>query len=298
MDSILDVFVALSMHMNGSQQILQSGRLINQFYEIVENGEEIGSKVAIILTFCTKENDDVCFLQERYNAIGRVARIFARDVCIYSHPQAIYRHLKWLLEIYPDVGINEGLFEILFTRVKNRVNEFHKNELKCFAFLLRCPEGQKRFVAIDGIKEMYDILSDTKRKLSSYKYVVFTIMEGLFDKKALWRCSEFIDLPEILTELAKNDKEAQLFSLQALYNLADVPRIKHLMRTNCYEILKKIDCELKISEDRKAELIHKLDREIYHTNELRAIGRTHIDIDMEDRPAPFGSGRRLPLRHI
>uniref|UniRef100_A0A1A9UWI5 Uncharacterized protein n=1 Tax=Glossina austeni TaxID=7395 RepID=A0A1A9UWI5_GLOAU len=295
MDSILNVFVSIAMHMNGGQYILESKCLINQFYEIMERDETLSGKVAIILAFCTKEYDDVCFLQERYNAIGRLARIFGRDMCIRSHPPAIYRHMKWLLEVYPDVAVNEGLFEILFTRIKKRVQEFWENELECFALLLRCPEGQKRFVAVDGMKEMYDILNDTTRKLKSYKYVVFTIMHGLSSKDALWRSSQFVDLPELITNLAKDD--AQLFCFQALYTLADVPRIKAYMRMNCYEDLKKLDCEDKINEERKAELLHKLDREIFHTSRLRVTDRKPFEIDMELRQAPFGTGRYVPLRH-
>uniref|UniRef100_A0A1A9W7R3 Uncharacterized protein n=1 Tax=Glossina brevipalpis TaxID=37001 RepID=A0A1A9W7R3_9MUSC len=300
MDALLEIFMSIAMHMNGSQYILKTERLVKALYEMIENDEENGSKAAEILAFATKEYDDVFHLQEHYNAIYRLARSFRRKERASSHSPALHRHLQWLLEIFPDVGVKEGFFEILFKRIEDRVCNFHKYDLKSFGLLLRCPDGQKRFVAIDGIKKIYDILVDSERILDSYENVVYTIMTGLFSKEVLLRCSEFVDLPEHITELAKDSKETvmQLYCFQVLYALADMLSIKRLMRTNCYEILQQTNCEAKANEKRKSELLYKLSREIYHTSGLRLEVRKPLDIDVETKPSSFGAGRHVKLRRL
>uniref|UniRef100_A0A1A9Z5G9 GBD/FH3 domain-containing protein n=1 Tax=Glossina pallidipes TaxID=7398 RepID=A0A1A9Z5G9_GLOPL len=218
---LLEIFIIIAIYMNGAKYILKSDQLVKALYEMIENGEENSSKAAEILAFATREYDNVFYLQEHYNAIRKLARILRRNVRAYSNPSALYRHLQWLLETFPDVGVKEGLFEILFTRIKNRACNFHKYDLKCFVLLLRCPDGQKRFALIDGIKEIYEILVDPIRKLDSYENVVYAIMTAMFTKKITLRCSQFVDLPRLITQLAKDSKETimQLYCFQVYFHM-------------------------------------------------------------------------------
>uniref|UniRef100_A0A1A9UWK0 Condensin complex subunit 1 C-terminal domain-containing protein n=1 Tax=Glossina austeni TaxID=7395 RepID=A0A1A9UWK0_GLOAU len=299
-NGLLEIFIMIATYTNGAKYILKSDQLVKALYEMIESGEENSSRAAEILAFATTEYNNVFYLQEHYNAICKLARILRRNLRAYSNPSALYRHLQWLLETFPDVGVKEGLFEILFTRIKDRACNFHKYDLKCFALLLRCPDGQKRFAVIDGIKEIYEILVDPKRKLDSYENVVYTIMTAMFTKKIIVRCSQFVDLPRRITHLAKDSKETimQLYCFQALYMLADVPRMKSYMKTNCFQILQQINCEDTVNEKRKNELLYKLNREIYHTSGLRSENRKPVDIVMETRSRSYGDERHITLRRL
>lgn len=80
--------------------------------------------------------------------------------------------------------------------------------------------------------------------------------------------------------------------------LADVPRMKRYMKTNCFQILQQITCEDTVNEKRKNELLYKLNREIYHTSGLRLENRKRGDIVMETRSRSYGDERHITLRRL
>ncbi|KAL9914958.1 uncharacterized protein ACN2A1_001812 [Glossina fuscipes fuscipes] len=271
--------------MNGGKYILRCEPLINQFYDIIRKREESVPKVSDILSLITKDAEDVHYLQERYEAVTTLAQIFSYDLCAPSYPANLWRHMEWIFEAFPHFAVDKGFFEILHTRIKNRSSKYHIFDMKCFGLLLRCSEGQKRFVAIDGIKEIYDILADTKHKLDTYEQVIYTLMSGLFAKDTLWRCGELIDMLSIIMQFAKNRQEinTQLYCLQIFRILSDMPWIKRYMKENYYKSLENIKCDTKSNDKLRSELLYKLDREIYHLSELRLNKRVKNTFEMDGK---------------
>lgn len=202
--------------MNGAYEISRKNRLMDQFYIIVHEREEHMWKTSRILALLTEQIEVTNFLINDYKVIKKLVDIWARDICVQYYPENLWLHLQHILTLSPHEAVEVGFFEILLTRIKGRLFQFHRYDLKCFALLLRCEEGQKRFQAVDGVKEMYEILTNQSRKLDTYENVVLTLMTGIFAKPILWRCREFIDLPKIITQLAMDPKQSnmQLLCLQ------------------------------------------------------------------------------------
>lgn len=190
--------------MNGGKHILKSERLISHLYDIVYSRDSMMYTASSILDMITKDNGDVYYLHEHYRALNSLTDIYSRDVCARSYPPSLWRHLARFLELMPHQAMDRGFFMILRKRINGRLYNYHIHDMKCFALLLRCPEGLTQLLNCDGIKELYLILSDKRRILSTYENVVFALMNGLFGRKILWRCAELTNLPDFIVKLAKD----------------------------------------------------------------------------------------------
>lgn len=200
----------MSLHRNGVKELVCHIRVIKELYKIINNREEDMWLASKILAMVTRDKCEVVHLTEQHNVLRRLMSIFSADVCVLSYPGELWSHLSHIFEIYPQLAVKEGFFDILFTRIQGRLNNYHIYDLKCFALLMRCSDGQQRFLEVDAIKEMYEILIDTKRKLNNYEYVVQAIMNGVTAKAVLWRCREFINMPVYITNLAKQHNQADM----------------------------------------------------------------------------------------
>ncbi|XP_075165365.1 uncharacterized protein LOC142237821 [Haematobia irritans] len=259
-DRILDIFFFKTML-----------RLMDQFYNIVRDREEHMLRTSKILSLLTEQSSATIFLLNTYKVMGNLMEIWQKDPCVPFYPEDLWLHLQHFLVVAPDEAVACGFFEIFYTRIKARVFQFHRYDMKCLALLLRCEEGQRRFLEADAVKEMYEILRDPLKKLDTYENVIFVLMNGMFAKPIMWRCREFTNLPTIITTLAQTSAEQnmQLFCLQLLRELGEMPCIKRYIQENCLEILKTITCGPVINKKFHTELIYWLQREIYHTSDLR-----------------------------
>uniref|UniRef100_A0A1A9W7R0 Uncharacterized protein n=1 Tax=Glossina brevipalpis TaxID=37001 RepID=A0A1A9W7R0_9MUSC len=265
----------VAQHMNGGKHILRSESLIGHLYDIVYNRDNMMYTASSILELITRDNDDIYYLQEHYRALNKLTDIYSRDVCAFSYPPSLWRHLARFLELMPQKAMDRGFYMILRKRIQGRLYNYHMYDMKCFGLLLRCPEGLRQFLHCDGVKEIYSILSDKNKILSSYENVVFVLMNGLCGKIILWRCSELIDLPNFIVDLAKDHKNIimQLWCFQCLRELGEVPCTKRYIRENFYDVIKNIECGSDVNEKERAELLYWLSREVYHTSNLRVHDR-------------------------
>ncbi|XP_013101483.2 uncharacterized protein LOC106083167 isoform X1 [Stomoxys calcitrans] len=270
-ERILEIFYNVAKHMSGVEAIVHSNRLMDQFYAIVRDREENMLKISKILSLLTERISAAIYLLDNYNVMQKFADIWRQDICAPYYPIDLWLHFQHILQQAPDKAIELGLFEILHTRIRGRVFKFHRCDLKCFALLLRCEEGQKRFLNVDGVREMYELLVDPSKQLDSYENVILTLMNGVLAKPVLWRCREFTNLPIIITGLAEISKEynMQLYCLQLLRELGEMPCIKRFIQENCLNTLNNISCIGAMNEKLREELLYWLQREIYHTSELK-----------------------------
>ncbi|XP_073812111.1 uncharacterized protein [Musca autumnalis] len=270
-ECLLTIFYYISKHLNGVDQIVRSNRLLDQFYAIVEAREIHMVKTVQILALLSEQHSGAIYLINSYSVLDKLKGIWSRDICVPYYPDELWLHLQHVLEHIPDAAVECGFFEILHNRIKGRLFQFHRYDLKCFALLCRSVGGRKRFMAVDGVKEMYDILTDPFKKLDSYENVVLTLMHGILSKPVMWRCREFTDLPWIVTELVSStaNQNMQLFCFQLLCGLAEMPCIKRYIRVKCLESLKRIECMSLPNKEVHDELLYRLQREIYHTSALK-----------------------------
>lgn len=198
------------MHLNGVHQIVRSNRLLDQIYEIVINRETHMTKATQILALLSGQPTASLYLINSYNVLDKLKSIWSRDICALYYPEDLWLHLQHILEYIPNEAVKCGFFEILYKRIKGRLFQFHQFDLKCFALLCRSEEGQQRFGAIDGVKEMYGILKDPLAKLDTYENVVLTLTNGIMSKQVLWRCREFPDLPLVIAELSRDTTNSNM----------------------------------------------------------------------------------------
>ncbi|XP_065369674.1 uncharacterized protein LOC135961948 [Calliphora vicina] len=273
---LLNIFYYIALHRNGARKILEKYRLLDQFYKIVYDRKEHLEALSKILSLLSQDPQNCLQLIDDYEVLNKLSDIWQRDVCVSYYPQDLWLHLMHILEQAPREAIKKGFFEILFKRIRGHLFQYHVWDMKCFALLLRCCEGQTLFLEMDGGKLLYTILKE--ELLDCYENVVFCLMNGLFSKKILWRCREFTDLPLIITKLAKdcNKLRQQLFCLQTLRELGVMPVIKRFIKANCLKDLRNLTCKTWTNEKARLEIVYWLEREIYHSSDLRNIKNPQI----------------------
>lgn len=181
---------------------------------MVKERKEYLENISKILPLLSQDNENCRHLILDYKVYDKLFEIWHQDPCVSYYPSDLWLHLSHILELAPDEAIDKGFFELLYQRIVGKLQKYHVWDMKCFALLLRCPEGKKRFQQKDCLKVLYNILH--QEYLDNYENIVFCLMQGLFTKSILWRCREFTNLPLIITKLAENSEnyKQQLFCLQ------------------------------------------------------------------------------------
>lgn len=211
----------MGMHRNGAQKIMEYWTLIRQFYRLLGENYVHSELICEVLEMLTRFEENVIVLIERYHAMNNLIALLSMDVCRLTYSPHLWAHLAQIFEFYPDLAVEKGFFEILRARIRCRLPGYYKYDMKCFALLLRCYEGQKRFMNMDGVQMIYNILtSKPSIPFTTYEFVVLALMNGLNLKPVMLRCREFIDLPCLITALAKDatNHNMQLVCLQVGFN--------------------------------------------------------------------------------
>lgn len=213
------------------------------------------------------------FLEDPEN-FSALAEIFRQDPCRPQFPLHLWHHLCDMLEVAPDRGIELGLFELLHSRILNRLSNFWDMNTKAFALLLCCAEGQRRFDAVDGVKLLYDVFAQPdenprmllpRQKVENWEYTALALLNGLHSKRALWRSREFTQLPcyvgRLMTSTTDNPR-LQLYCLKVFRELGVMPCIKRYIIGNWLQDICKLFCLDADAECARDALVDWLRRDI------------------------------------
>ncbi|ALC41192.1 CG13501 [Drosophila busckii] len=247
-ETYLRIFNIISRNLDGAEHIANRKCLMVEFYKILQKQEPLKEHMAAeILRNLTGKPKVLGIILADDENFASVAKIFKQDPCQRLYSTHLWHHLCDILEVAPEQGIELGLFELLHSRIFNRLPKFWDMTAKAFALLLRCEEGQRRFDEVDAIKMIYDIFEESyikpTRKLplqqvENYEYVLLMLLNGLHSKKALWRSREFTMLTCHVARLCVGrmktplNPRLQLYCLKALRELAVMPCTKRYMIDN------------------------------------------------------------------
>uniref|UniRef100_A0A6P4E2A3 Uncharacterized protein LOC108039518 n=1 Tax=Drosophila rhopaloa TaxID=1041015 RepID=A0A6P4E2A3_DRORH len=271
----LRIYNILSRNLDGAENIAKRKCLRDEFYKIIKNQEinKDGLASEILRNLTGKPKALEIFLEDPDNFLA-MAEIFHQDPCRPHYPLHLWHHLCHLLEVAPEQGIELGFFELLHSRILNRLSNFWDMATKAFALLLRCAEGQRRFDAVDGVKLLYDVFvqPDENRRLllplqkvENWEYTVLALVNGLHSKRALWRSREFTQLPCYVGRLMQSTEDnprLQLYCLKAFRELGVMPCIKRYIIANWLEDICKLFCLDAEAECARDSLVDWLRRDI------------------------------------
>ncbi|XP_037945031.1 uncharacterized protein LOC119677655 [Teleopsis dalmanni] len=261
---ILVSLEVLTRYIAGAGFLVRRPMLLNEIYNILLNEEPNFNLVASIVRNITEKAVVLLYVLAETDVFDKVTKIFLNDRCKNWYPSALWMHLSHFLEIIPEKALENGFFDLLYERVLAQHAHFHRQDVKCFALLLRCGEGQRLFDEHDGIKMVYNLIK--YEKLPHSEYSVLCLMNGLLSKRAMWRVREFTDLPSILTERAKDtcNERLQLYCLRIIRLLGDMPCMKRYIRLNCEKSIKDMICLNKTNECLRDNMLKWLNTEIYN----------------------------------
>ncbi|XP_037715462.1 uncharacterized protein LOC119550674 [Drosophila subpulchrella] len=271
----LKIYNILSRNYDGAENIANRKCLRIEFYKIIHEQENIKDDLAseILRNLTGKPKVLGIYLEDPEN-FSALAGIFKQDPCRPHYPQDLWHHLCHLLEVAPEQGIELGFFELLHSRILNRLSNFWDMATKAFALLLCCVEGQRRFDAVDGVKLLYDVFAQAeenprkllpRQKVENWEYTVLALLNGLHSKKALWRSREFTQLPCYvgrLMESTVDNPRLQLYCLKVFRELGVMPCIKRYIIGNWLEDICKLFCLDAEAECARDSLVDWLRRDI------------------------------------
>lgn len=205
--------------------------------------------------------------------LGSIATFLKTDPCKPLYPPDLWHHLCHMLEVVPEQGIELGLFQLLHSRIVNRLAKFWEMNCKAFALLLRCSEGQRLFDDVDGIKMIFEIFEERRiakekklqhQQVLNYEYVVLALLNGLHSKRALWRMREFTLLICHVGRAMYTRKNArlQLYCLEALRAMGVMPCNKRYIIGNWLEDISRLVCYSAEAECARDSLLDWLRRDI------------------------------------
>ncbi|XP_036333028.1 uncharacterized protein LOC118744249 [Rhagoletis pomonella] len=266
---LMKIFYVVSGYLNGAHQIAQRTHLLEEFYAIIYKREETHLLACKVLRNLTEKAEILLYMLDKTDSLRKLTLIFRHDPCTPFYPNPLWEHLCHFLEIAPQLGIAYGCFELLIERIKSRRLFYHELCMKCFAMLLRCEEGQKRFDKIDGVKMLYDIIADEQHKLDNNEYVLLALLHGLVSDRVLWRCREFTVLPKRIIALAKSkNANLQLVCLKILRLLCAMPCVKAYILNGCMSDIMSIKCLNEQNECTRDSLAEWLNRDIWDSSEM------------------------------
>ncbi|EDW01273.1 uncharacterized protein LOC6560994 [Drosophila grimshawi] len=262
----LKIFNIISRNLNGAEQIANRKCLMIEFYKIAGSKEsEKQDLAAEILRNLTGQPKVLGIVIKDEENLGYIANIFKQDPCRPYYPADLWHHLCHMLELAPQLGIDLGFFELLHSRIENRLPLFWEMNSKAFALLLRCEEGQRRFDKLDVIQLIYEVFEevyvDKSKKLpgqfvENYEYLILILMDGLHSKRALWRIREFTMLTcHVARRMASKrttNPRIQLYGLKTLRNMGTMPCVRRYIIGNWLtEIceMKCLDAEAECARD-------------------------------------------------
>ncbi|XP_034477715.1 uncharacterized protein LOC117784166 [Drosophila innubila] len=263
-ETYLKIFNILSRNMIGAERIANCKCLRIEFYKILKNKEylkdDLAAEILFNLTSKPKVLGIVLADPENFES---VADIFKQDPCRPFYPVYLWHHLCNMLEVAPEQGIELGFFELLHSRIVNRLPKFWDMNSKAFALLLRCGEGQRRFDNVDGIKMIYEVFSP-QVQVDNYENVVLILLNGLHSKRSLWRSREFTVLPCHLGRRlsSETNPRLQLYCLKGLRELSVMPCIKRYIIANWLEEIRQLVCLDAEAECARDSLLNWLRRDI------------------------------------
>ncbi|EDV55542.1 uncharacterized protein LOC6548383 [Drosophila erecta] len=271
----LRIYNILSRNFDGAENIANRKCLRVEFYKIIKSQESIKDDLAseILRNLTCKPKVLGIFLEDPEN-FSALAEIFRQDPCRPHYPLHLWHHLCHMLEVAPDQGIELGFFELLHSRILNRLSNFWDINTKAFALLLCCAEGQRRFDAVDGVSLLYEVFAQPdenprlllpRQKVENWEYTVLALLNGLHSKRALWRSREFTQLPCYVGRLmasTTDNPRLQLYCLKVFRELGVMPCIKRYIIGNWLQDICKMFCLDAEAECARDSLVDWLRRDI------------------------------------
>ncbi|XP_017866558.1 PREDICTED: uncharacterized protein LOC108616103 isoform X1 [Drosophila arizonae] len=273
-ETYLKIFNIISRNLNGAEQIANRKCLMIEFYKILKDMEPRKEDLAAeILRNLTGKPKVLGIVLSDAENLTSIANYLKQDPCKPLYPPDMWHHLCHMLEVAPEQGIQLGLFQLLHSRIVNRLAKFWEMNCKAFALLLRCSEGQRLFDEVDGIKMIFDIFEDKSipaeqqlhdQPVLSYEYIVLALLNGLHSKRALWRMREFTLLICHVGRAmhTRTNARLQLYCLKALRAMGVMPCNKRYIIGNWLDEISALECYSADAECARDALLDWLRRDI------------------------------------
>lgn len=182
--------------------------------------------------------------------------LIKRNLIDHGNHNDILQVLSYLIERSPVKSLENGFYEYLFPQLLIK-NEFQKIILKCFSLLIQAPKAQKKCDESDVIQKLYVLLKDDELDYEIHTNVSMVVKNCTYSTRSIWRASQFWDLTIVLIKRANCKKcpDLQIYCLQALRKISEMPFIKNFLRKCCKKNLKNLFCLSEMAKILKSKLL-------------------------------------------
>lgn len=190
--------------------------------------------------------------------------IIKKNLIDHGNHHKVLAALSYMIERCPSQALEDGFFEHFLPQFQ-RKDKFQEIILKCFALLIQAPKAQKKCDESDVIQKLYVLLKDDELDYKIHRNIAMAINNCVYSTRSIWRASQFWDLTFILIKRShtKKSEDLQIFCLQTLRKISEIPFVKNFLRKCCKKNIKTILCLSEMAKILKKKLLTWLRYKVY-----------------------------------
>ena len=201
-----------------------------------------------------------------------------KDLINVFESKEMYETLINIMKRYPTEFVIQGFITLLPERL-NDGQEYRSSILKCIGLMINCDQGQemadKRNLVLDLVCLL---LNENDEEIITN--TILALKNCLISSKSKWQCKELwhkMCLVLISKMFTKTNMLMQMYSIQALRILSDMPTVKEFLNKRCKEKLKKVTCLSHEVEFLKTDLMMWLKYKNYKESDTTEHQRAEIN---------------------
>lgn len=166
-----------------------------------------------------------------------------KDLIKVFESQEMYEALANVIKRYPNEFVILGFITLLHERLIGN-NEYRSFIIKCIGLMINCEQGQEIADKCNLVMNLVCLLLNEHDE-GIITNTILTLKNCLISSKSKLQCKALwhkMCLVLISKMFTKTNILMQMYSIQALRMLSDIPMIKEFLNKRCKQKLKKIVC--------------------------------------------------------
>lgn len=255
---ILKILDIIANDLYSALKMIKNEFLISFLFESMKSNHELSIYAAQLLSSLSDHSEGKFKL--RLNLLKLISKLFflvvdklffdnvclvvkLKDLINVFESKQLYEALANFIARYPNVFVIQDFIKLLHERL-NKNKDYRALILKCIGLLINCDEGQEMADKSKLILHLICLLLNESDD-EIVTNIIMALKNCLVSSKSKWQCESSwheICLVLIAKMFTKNNLLMQIYSLQALRILSDIPLVKDFLNKRCKQKIKQITC--------------------------------------------------------
>ncbi|CAO1402676.1 unnamed protein product [Diamesa hyperborea] len=272
---ILMILDIIAKDLYSALKMIKNEFLVSFMFESIKYNYELSSYAAQLLSSLSDHTEVVDKLV--FDNVCLVEKL--KDLINVFESKEIYEALVNFMKRYPVEFVIQGFITLLHERL-NHSKEYRSFILICIGLMINCDKGQEMADKINLVLNLTCLLLNEQDE-EVITNTILALKNCLISSKSKWQCEALwykMCLVLISKMFTKTNILMQLYSIQALRILSDMPAVKEFLNKRCKQKLKKITCLSPEVECLKADLMMWLKYKNYKESDTTKHQKAEINV--------------------